>query len=74
MNRATDVRSTPEADMCGATRDVRFVPIADILHAITYRRVCYFAHNLSRLARAEPISWASFESGSISSSLPINAT
>ena len=25
-----DVRFTPKADMCGATRDVRFVPIADI--------------------------------------------
>ena len=23
---------TPEADMCGATRYVRFVPIADIVH------------------------------------------
>ena len=24
----------PKADMCGATRDVRFVPIADIGHAL----------------------------------------
>ena len=27
----------PKADMCGATRDVRFVPIADIRHAA---RIC----------------------------------
>ena len=25
----------PKADMCGATRDVRFVPIADIPHLVT---------------------------------------
>ena len=26
----------PKADMCGATRDVRFVPIADILRCGSY--------------------------------------
>jgi hypothetical protein len=26
----------PKADMCGATRDVRFGPIADVLRSITF--------------------------------------
>ena len=30
VRRKSHVRFTPKADMCGATMDVRFVPIADI--------------------------------------------
>ena len=41
---------TPKADMCGATRDVRFVPIADI----GYRSRKYLSTSrLARLAKRE---------------------
>ena len=38
----------PKADMCGATRDVRFVPIADILYrrrAVLFTQFCPFDQN-----------------------------
>ena len=36
-NGATDVRFGSKADMCGATKDVRFVPIADIRPSLVKR-------------------------------------
>ena len=42
----------PKADMCGATRDVRFVPIADIYIAIFARSQ---RHNDQCFCRLNPI-------------------
>ena len=55
----------PQADMCGATRQVRFVPIADIRRLVVLARYSR-AHGLPSDLNIASISTPSSVSGSIS--------
>ena len=60
----------PKADMCGATRYVRFVPIADISLFMRLRRLDAFVARLLRVRWEEPETglWVDVSKGTLSSS------